>query len=129
MGSRSQVKIVLLGLGVIGSGVARALVEKAESYSQRVGVPLILRRVLERDSSRLQFVPLDPSLVTADAEEALNEDCDIVIEVLGGERPAYDYIKQSLLRGRYVVTANKEVMAKHGPELLTLAREADTDIL
>jgi len=129
MGSRSQVKIVLLGLGVIGSGVARALVEKAESYSQRVGVPLILRRVLERDSSRLQFVPLDPSLVTADAEEALNEDCDIVIEVLGGERPAYDYIKQSLLRGRYVVTANKEVMAKHGPELLTLAAKAGTDIL
>jgi len=125
----SQVKVVLLGLGVVGSGVARALMAKAESYSQRVGVPLVLRRVLERDPSRLRFVPLDPSLLTADPEEALEEDCDIVIEVLGGEHPAYDFIKQSLLRGRYVVTANKEVMAKHGPELLTLAGKAGTDIL
>ena len=126
---RSQVNVVLLGLGVVGSGVARALVAKAESYSQRVGVPLVLRRVLERDPTRLQSAPLDPSLLTAEPREALTEDCDIVIEVLGGERPAYDFIKQSLLRGRYVVTANKEVMAKHSPELLALAGEAGTDLL
>ena len=129
MGGRSQVNITLLGLGVVGGGVARALVEKAESYSQRVGLPLALRRVLVRDVARERGLPLDPALLTADPQEALETDCDIVVEVMGGERPAYDYIKQSLSRGRYVVTANKEVMAKHGPELLALAAKAGCDIL
>lgn len=129
MSGRSQINIVLLGLGVVGSGVARALIEKAESYSQRVGVPVVLRRVLVRDTSRERHLSLDSSLLTADPQEALAEDCDIVVEVMGGERPAYDYIRQALAAGHYVVTANKEVIAKHGPELLALAAEAGTDIL
>src|SRR3972149_3454992 len=129
MGGRSQVNIVLLGLGVVGSGVARPLGEKAESYSQRAGLPLVLGKVLVRDLARERAIRIDRALLTNDPEEALGADCDIVVEVMGGERPAYDYIKQSLSCGRYVVTANKEVMAKHGPELLSLAAEAGTDIL
>ncbi len=126
---RSQVGITLLGLGVVGSGVARALLEKAESYSQRVGAPLVLRRVLVRDLNRERAVHIDRSLLTADPEEALGCDSDIVVEVMGGEHPAREYIERSLKAGRYVVTANKEVMAKHGPELLAVASEAGTDIL
>src|SRR3989304_2734520 len=129
MGGRSQVNITLLGLGVVGSGVARALVEKAESYSRRVGLPLALRRVLVRDIARERGVSLDPALLSADPQQVLDTDCDIVVEVMGGEHPAYDYIKQSLSRGRYVVTANKEGMAKYGPTLLLAAGEAGTDIL
>ncbi|MBI2913224.1 MAG: homoserine dehydrogenase, partial [Chloroflexi bacterium] len=129
MGGRSQVNITLLGLGVVGSGVARALLEKAESYSQRVGLPLVLRKVLVRDLARERAVGIDRSLLTNDPRDALDADCDIVVEVMGGEHPAYDYIKQALSRGRYVVTANKEVMAKHGPELLSLAAKAGCDIL
>ena len=129
MFSRSQINITMLGLGVVGSGVARALTEKAESYSQRAGLPLALRHVLVQDTGRERALPLDPSLLTADPQEALEDDCDIVVEVMGGERPAYDYIKQSLTHGRYVVTANKEVMAKHGPELLGLAAKGGADIL
>ncbi len=72
---------------------------------------------------------LDPALLTTDAEEALSGDVDIVVELLGGEDPAYGLIKDSLARHRYVVTANKEVMAKHGPELLGLAAENGVDIL
>ncbi len=129
MGGRSQVNVVLLGLGVVGSGVARALIEKADSYSQRVGAPLVLRRVLVRDLRRERAFRPDPQLLTADPRQALDEESDIVVEVMGGERPAYDYIKESLARRRYVVTANKEVMARHGPELLALAAKAGTDIL
>lgn len=129
MGGRSQIGITLLGLGVVGSGVARALVEKAESYSRRVGVPLVIRRALVRDPKRERGLALDASLITADPEEALRTDCDIVVEVMGGEHPAREYIERSLKQGRYVVTANKEVMAKYGPELLALATGAGTDIL
>jgi homoserine dehydrogenase len=123
------VNIVLLGLGVIGGAVARALQERAETHSQRIGAPLILRRILERRLDRASAVGVDPALLTADPEEALSGDVDIVIELLGGEHPAYDLIKDSLSRGRYVVTANKEVMAKHGPELLAVAAKNNVDIL
>jgi homoserine dehydrogenase len=125
----ARVNVALLGLGVIGSGVARAMLERAESYSQWIGASLTLRHVLERNPDRARAVGVEPSLLTADPEEALSGDVDIVIELLGGERPACDLIEDSLSRGRYVVTANKEVMAKHGPELLALAAKNDVDIL
>jgi homoserine dehydrogenase len=125
----AQVNIVLLGLGVVGSGVARALGEKSDIYSQRIGAPLLLGRVLERRLDRSRAAGVDPALLTADAQEALSGDVDIVVELMGGENPAYELIKDSLSRGRYVVTANKEVMAKHGPELLALAAEKGVDIL
>ena len=128
MGGRSEVGIVLLGLGVVGSGVARALTEKAASCAERAGVPLVLRRVLVRDLQRPRQVTLPKGLFTADPEEALATDCEIVVEVLGGEHPAMEYIEQSLAAGRRVVTANKEVMAKHGARLLSMASERGSEI-
>ena len=125
----ARVNIVLLGLGVIGSGVARALQGRAETYSQRIGVPLLLSRILERHLDKARAAGVDPTLLTADPQEALSGDVHIVVELLGGEHPAYELISDSLSQGRYVVTANKEVMAKHGPELLALAAENGVDIL
>ena len=125
----AQVNIVLLGLGVVGGSVAGALSERADTYSQRVGASLALRRVLVRHLDKERAVKLDRSLLTDDAEEAVSGDVDIVVELLGGEDPAYGLIREALSRGRYVVTANKEVMAKHGPELLSLAAEKGVDIL
>lgn len=129
MSGRSEVGVVLLGLGVVGAGVARSLLEKADSYTQRVGVPVVLKRVLVRDLKKPRGVSLDPALITNDAQEALNTECDIVVEVMGGEQPACDYMRAGLKSGRYLVTANKEVMAKHGPALLSLAAENSVDIL
>src|SRR6266540_5631583 len=128
MGGRPEVGIVLLGLGVVGGGVARALTEKAGSYAQRVGVSLALRRVLVRDVERPRPLVLPEGLLTDDPEEALATDCDIVVEVLGGENPATEYIERSLAAGRRVVTANKEVMAKHGARLLAKATEKGSEI-
>jgi len=125
----AQVNVVLLGLGVVGGGVAGALSERAETYSSRVGAALNLCRVLVRDPNKKRPVKIDPGLLTVRPEEALSGDVDIVVELMGGEHPAYELMKDSLSRGRYVVTANKEVMAKHGPELLALAAEKGVDIL
>lgn len=125
--SRSQINIVLLGLGVVGGGVARALQEKAEGYAERVGIPLVLRKVLVRDVEKPRPISLDPTLLTDDPEEALAE-ADIVVEMMGGEQPALDLIERSLKDGRHVVTANKEVVAKHWPGLLALADQAGVDI-
>jgi homoserine dehydrogenase len=119
-----------MGLGVIGSAVARVLLEKADVFAEQRDGRVVLSRVLERDLQKADALSLDRALVTTDGEEFFaNLDAEIVIELLGGEKPAYDYIKWALEAGRYVVTANKEVMAKHGPELLTLAQDKGVDIL
>jgi len=129
MAERESVGIVLLGLGVVGSGVARALTERAEIYADRVGARIELRKVLVRDAARERDFAPDRSLITTDPAEALGTDCDIVVEVMGGENPANEYIQESLQRGRWVVTANKELMAKYGPELLAQATAGGVDIL
>jgi homoserine dehydrogenase len=129
MGDRSEIGIILLGLGVVGTGVARALLEKSDSFSRRIGLPLTLRRILVRDTTRERNLDLPEGLLTDDPDEALGAGCDIVVEVMGGERPACDYIERSVKDGRRVVTANKEVMAKHGARLLSLAGETGADIL
>ncbi len=119
-----------MGLGVIGSAVARVLLEKGEVFSKQLGAPVVLSRVLERDLAKADALSLDRAIVTTDGEDFFaGLEADIVIELLGGEKPAYDYMKWALQSGRYVATANKEVMAKHGPELLALAREKGVDIL
>ena len=130
MPKRSQINLAILGLGVIGSGVARALIDKKDGYAQRVGLPLALRHVLVRDDVKSRAVELDDGLLTTDIDTILNDkSLDIVVEVIGGDQPAYDYISAALSRGCYVVTANKMVMADHGSELLALAHEKGVDIL
>jgi homoserine dehydrogenase len=130
MARQDEIQIALLGLGVIGSGVARTLVEKGPAYAEQLGLQLSLRHILERDLYKADDVPIDRGLVTDDPRVVLDDEAvDIVIELLGGERPAYDFIKEAIRSGRYVVTANKEVMAKHGLELLALAQEHGVDIL
>jgi homoserine dehydrogenase len=119
-----------MGLGVVGSGVARALLERGAAYGREVGCPLRLVRVLEREPERDRPVRVDPALFTQDVQDIVGDaGIDIVIEVLGGEHPAYEYQRLALEAGKYVVTANKEVIAKHGVDLHTVAYERGVDIL
>ncbi len=118
----------MLGLGVVGAGVARALDEKAEAIARRVGRPVRLTRVLVREPGRERgYVPTAP--LTTDPRDILDDPAiDIVIEVLGGEHPACEYLLEAARRGKHVATANKEVMAKHGPAILSAAAEHGVDV-
>lgn len=130
MGRRESIGIGLLGLGVVGSGVAKALMERAEALAAQVGCPLSLRKILVRDLQKRRAVKVERYLLTTDPREILADpEIDIVIEVIGGESPALEFIKEAIGRGKHVVSANKEVIAKHGPELLSLAQEKRVDIL
>ncbi len=112
-----SIGVGLMGLGTIGSGVFRALAERVEAIAGATGAPVVLRRVLEK-----RPVDIEPSLLTTDFQQILDDPgIDIVIELLGGEHPVVDFIRQCLSAGKHVVTANKEVIAKHGAELLALA--------
>ncbi|MBI4213169.1 MAG: homoserine dehydrogenase [Chloroflexi bacterium] len=120
-------RIGLLGLGPVGSAVARAILDKREVLERRSGAPLELRRVLVQRRGLPRTV--DESLLCFDAEEILGDpEIDLVVELLPGEEPAYEYIVRALSAGKHVVTGNKEVMAKHGPDILQLAAEKGVDI-
>jgi homoserine dehydrogenase len=118
----------LLGLGVVGAGVARALTEKRDTIAQRVGRPVELRCAVVRDPDRNR--ELDGSLtITTDANSVLDDPTiQVVVEVMGGEHPALEYILKAIEAGKHVVTANKEVMAKHGPEILIHAAQRGVDV-
>jgi homoserine dehydrogenase len=121
---KRAINIALLGIGTIGSGVASVLIGKTKTLARQAGSPIDLKMVVEKDTSRHGALGLDNNLFTTDYQKAVkNKDIDIVIELMGGEYPAYDFIKEALTNGKHVVTANKEVMAKHGARLLSIARE------
>ena len=121
--------VALLGAGNVGGGVIAALAAGAERYAAHAVRPLELRRVLVRDAARPRpGVP--PERLTADIDDVLGDAATrIVVELMGGEQPAHDYIARALASGRHVVTANKEVMAKFGGELLRLASEHGVRLL
>ncbi len=124
MAAKESIGIGLMGLGVIGSGVAKVLMEKPDTLARAAGSPLVLKKVLEQDLSKHGSMRIEPHLFTTQFAEVVNHpEIDIVIELIGGEHPAFEYIRECLISGKHVVTANKEVMAKHGCELLVLAQE------
>ena len=111
----------LLGLGTVGSGVARVLMTKNAALERRIGRPVAIRKVLVRDPTRPRSVKVEVPLVTDAAEVIDDPTIEVIIEVIGGEEPARTLILQAIERGKHVVTANKEVMAKHGPAILAAA--------
>ncbi len=124
-----NIGIGLMGLGVIGSGVAKVLLGKAEALARQAGRPLILKKVLECDLAKHGLLGIERQLFTVDFKDIVsNREIDIVIELIGGGHPAFEYTKEAILAGKCVVTANKEVMAKHGYELLNLAQEHKVDL-
>ncbi len=127
--TEKDIGIGLLGLGTVGSGVASALLSKADSLAEQAGALLVLKKVLERDKSKLRALTLEPPTFANHIDEIISDpEVDIVIEVIGGEHPAVEYIRQAITNGKHVVTANKEVIAKHGHELLSLARKHNVDL-
>jgi len=95
-----------------------------------VGAPLVVRRAVVRDLSKPRTVELPPGLLTTDVATVFSDPAiDIVVEVIGGEEPANMYIRTALEAGKHVVTANKELIAKQGPELLALAHGRGLDIM
>ena len=123
MAARS-IGIGLMGLGVIGSGVVKVLMGKPETLAREAGSRLVLKKVLEQDSTKHGSMGLEPELFITQFVEFVNHpEVDIVVELIGGEHPAFEYIKEALAHGKHVVTANKEVMAKHWSQLLAVAHQ------
>lgn len=111
---------VLLGYGVVGTGIIE-LIEKAKqniSLYKEINLKGILVRDINKHCNKKYS-----SLVTEDINNIFSQDIDVVIEVMGGINPAYEYIKKALKRGIHVITANKDLIAEHGCELSKIAKE------
>jgi homoserine dehydrogenase len=121
-------RVGLLGCGVVGSSVARMLVEDADDLAARIGRPLQLTGIAVRRPARDRSdLPVDPALFTSDAE-AVVAGADIVIEVIGGIEPARSLIETAMKHGASVVSANKALLAEAGPALYAAAAEHGVDL-
>lgn len=124
---QKEIKVALLGAGTVGGGVIQVLKNNAEEIEKRVGAPIRLVKVLDRHPDRV--AELDPQLtVTEDIKDIIDDpEIDIVVELLGREHPAEDYMAAALSAKKNVVTANKDVLAKYGKELFALAENNSLD--
>ena len=126
---KKTIQIGLLGLGTVGTGVARMLIENKEILEARVGTTLTLKRVADIDFERDRGLRLDRSLLTSDAFGVVNDpDVDIIVEMIGGEGIAKALILKALENGKSVVTANKALLARHGNQLFRSALESGVDL-
>ena len=125
---RFPVRIGLLGCGTVGGGVLRLIRDNAEYLASRVGAPLEVKHVLVRDPEKDRVAECKREWITTDPELVLGPDVDVVVEVMGGDGPAKNYVQRAIEHGKGVVTANKLLLAKHGPGLVEQAIDAGVDL-
>jgi homoserine dehydrogenase len=117
----SVVRVGLLGVGTVGGGVWKALRSQERKLAQRLGKRVQVVKALVRNLDKERPESVDHNLLTTCFSEVLESGVDIVVEVMGGVDPAYEYVRSAIEKGCHVVTANKELLAKHGRELIELA--------
>jgi homoserine dehydrogenase len=127
--SGRTIGVGLLGCGTVGQAVVKLLLDHEDDVTLRAGFRLEVARVAVRDPARPRGVPLDPSRFTDDPEHVVKDpEVDVVCEVMGGVEPARTLILQALEAGKPVVTANKELLANLGRELLDRSEQAGVDL-
>ncbi len=115
--------IALIGCGTVGGGVAKILREHPDRIAQRAGRPVHIKRVVVRDSAKSRpHIP--PELISTDLAAAIHDpQVHVIVELIGGTGIAKQVVLDSLAAGKHVVTANKALLAEHGPEVFTAARK------
>jgi homoserine dehydrogenase len=127
--AKGEVTVGILGLGVVGGGLFQILSDNADDIEQRVGAPVRVARVADIDWDRERDVQVPEQLRTTDAAEVYAaDDVDIVVETIGGTDPALEFVLGAIQAGKSVVTSNKELVAKHGPEILDAASAQGVDV-
>ncbi len=130
---KKDIKVGLVGLGTVGLGVAKVLSSNSDVIAKRV-TPISLKRIVDKNVTAAKEKAVEigypVEMVTDDFNDILNdEEITVVVELIGGIHPAYEFIKSALLAGKNVVTANKDLMASLGGELLHIAAEQGRDLM
>lgn len=118
------VKVGLLGLGTVGGGVARMLLQEKERLSSRLGAELVLKRAVDLDPALAKDQGIPPERFSTEADAVLDDpEIDIVVELIGGLEPARSFMLKAINSGKQVATANKMLLAHHGVEIFAAARK------
>ncbi len=124
-----MVKVGILGLGTVGSGVVELLEKNRFVIAQKLGREVVVEKILVRDPLK-QRAEYAKGKIVFDVEEILRDpEIDVVVELIGGEEPAKTYVEKALKKGKHVVTANKEIVSKYGKELLEIAKQRNVAFL
>lgn len=122
------IRVGLLGAGTVGSGVLNVLEENTAEIEKKVGVPIKVAKILVRDIKKAKELAAKYQLTDKIEDIVEDPQIDIVVELIGREHPAKEYIAAALEHQKNVVTANKDVLAKYGKELFPLAEENKVDL-
>ena len=128
--SLKPLTVGLIGFGNIGAGVVRTLAERKTELDARLPRPIRLKTIADKDLTTPRQAPYEPSQLTSDLSRIFGDpELDVVIELVGGEEPARTFVAKALEAGKHVVTANKALLALHGPELMALAEAKGVGLL
>ncbi len=129
----NDINIGMIGFGYIASEVFSLITNQKDYIAKKINRNLNVKRIAEKDPDKIKganTAGLENVEVSTDAEDVLNDgSIDIVVELIGGVDPAFDYVSRALSSGKYVVTANKDLIANRGKELYQVAEENNVDIL
>ena len=127
--NENVIKAARLGFGTVGTGVYKVLKNQEKEMSAKIGCKVEIKKILVRNIDKAA-AKIEASLLTSQWDEIINDpEIEIVIELMGGINPAKEYILSALKAGKHVVSANKDLIAVHGHELLDAAHESKVDFL
>lgn len=124
-----KVNVALLGLGTVGTGVWKMISSNQDIIAQRTGRLFDIRTILVQNRNKKRSIEGIQDRLTDRFTVVMEQDVDVVIEAMGGLEPAFSYLKQAIARGCHIVTANKELIARHGVELESLAAKKGVQVL
>lgn len=123
------ISIGLLGLGTVGTGVVQIIENHQDKLMHQIGCPVKVKKVLVKNTNKKRAVSISDDMITTNIEDILNDpDIDVVVEVMGGMEETKQNLLKALKNKKHVVTANKDLMAVHGTELLSVASENGCDL-
>lgn len=124
-----EISIGLLGLGVVGSGVIQIINDHQDELQHQLGHSIKVEKVLVRDIEKARNIQIDENALTTDPDDVINNDnIDVIVEVIGGIDLAREYMLKAFAAKKHIVTANKDLIALHGPELEKAAQENGCDL-
>ena len=124
------INVGVIGFGIVGSGAVKILIENQDAIAQKVGSKIRVKKIADLDITTPRPVKVDKSVLTTNVDDILNDpEIDIVVETIGGIHPAKDFILRAFENGKSVATANKELIAKEGVDILPKAAELGLDFM
>ncbi len=129
MTSKKSIKVGIIGFGTVGTGTARILIENSEIIKRRLGARVVLKTISDLDIDRDRGIKPAGVKLTTDVKDILNDpEIDIVVELIGGYKPAREFLLEAIRNKKHVVTANKALLAVHGEELYSAAEKAGVTV-